>query len=62
MMENNLIFSYFLACQPGKIPALPVVFKKKKVKTWQECRDLCDGNTECEFFKWKVSFEIENTI
>jgi len=40
-------------CHRNKIPKLKVYSKIKKIKNWTECRDRCNENTECEYFKWK---------
>ena len=31
-----------------------VVFMSTQTTTWHACRDLCDTNAMCEYFKWKV--------
>ena len=30
--------------------------KKTKTTTWEACRDLCNTNEKCEYFKWKVNY------
>ena len=33
---------------------LTLLEKVKRVATWEECRDLCHDNTQCEYFQYKV--------
>merc|ERR1719397_1464194 len=41
-------------CEHGKYPKqLKVIKKIKKVKKWTQCRDLCNNDSDCEYFKWK---------
>merc|ERR1711990_1243483 len=40
-------------CQNNVIPKLEVHDKKKGVKKWTLCRDRCNEDPECEYFKWK---------
>ena len=48
-------------CKGGTVPKKFKVFKKiRSIKTWQECRQSCNGNKQCEYFKWKVN--INNVI
>ena len=43
-------------CKGGTVPKKFKVFKKiRSIKTWQECRQSCNGNKQCEYFKWKVN-------
>ena len=37
--------------QPYKLDRMD---KVKRVASWQECRDMCRDNTQCEYFKYKV--------
>ena len=30
------------------------VFLITQTTTWHACRDLCDNNVMCDYFKWKV--------
>ena len=30
------------------------VFMNNQTSTWHACRDLCNTNNMCEYFKWKV--------
>ena len=32
--------------------------KIKKVENWEDCRDYCDAEPACEFFKYKVKGSI----
>ena len=41
-------------CNENMIPTFKVVQAKRKVRTWEACRTLCDNNAECEYFRWKV--------
>ena len=44
------------ACVEEEIPQKLRVYEKiKKVETWEECRDACNADTSCAFFRWKVS-------
>merc|ERR1712154_713829 len=41
-------------CQEGKFPKQLKPYKKiKRVKNWTQCRDQCNDDPRCEFFKWK---------
>jgi len=41
-------------CENGKYPKQLKVYKKiKKVKKWTTCRNSCNSDPECEYFKWK---------
>jgi len=41
-------------CQDGKFPKQLKPYKKiKKVKNWTQCRDQCNDDPRCEYFKWK---------
>ena len=33
---------------------LTLLEKIKRVGSWEECRDLCHDNTQCEYFQYKV--------
>ena len=33
---------------------LTLLHKEKRVATWEECRDMCHDNTQCEYFQYKV--------
>ena len=33
---------------------LTMLEKIKRVATWEECRDMCRDNTQCEYFQDKV--------
>ena len=48
------LFHFFVECQENKIPELNTFKNKKKVATWDECRDICNDNPKCHYFKWKV--------
>ena len=37
------------------------VLKKNKTK-WHECRDLCNKEDNCDYFKWKVHMTYETLI
>ena len=42
-------------CQDGVyIPKNFEVSIDSPTITWHACRDLCDTNDDCEYFKWKV--------
>ena len=44
------------ACVEEEIPQKLRVYEKiKKVETWEECRDACNADTQCAYFRWKVS-------
>merc|ERR1712045_570390 len=41
-------------CENGKYPKQLKPYKKiKKVKKWNQCRDMCNDDPDCEYFKWK---------
>jgi len=40
-------------CNEGQMPTFLTIKKKRNVATWTECRDMCDANSECEYFQWK---------
>merc|ERR1719219_931159 len=41
-------------CENGKYPKKLQVYKKmKKVKKWTTCRNSCNSDPNCEYFKWK---------
>jgi len=41
-------------CENGRYPkALKPYRKIKKVKRWTQCRDSCNDDDRCEYFKWK---------
>ena len=42
-------------CKDG---AIPKIFKKISSNSWNECRNSCDENDDCGYFKWKVKYEI----
>ena len=33
---------------------LTLLEKVKRVGSWEECRDMCHDNTQCEYFQYKV--------
>ena len=33
---------------------LTLLHKEKRVGSWEECRDMCHDNTQCEYFQYKV--------
>ena len=37
---------------------LELVKRIKSVAQWEDCRDHCDEEEDCEFFKWKVGVEL----
>ena len=44
------------ACVEEEIPQKLRVYEKiKKVEAWEECRDACNADTQCAYFRWKVS-------
>ena len=44
------------ACLEDEIPQkLKLYERMKSVESWEDCRDECNADTRCEFFKWKVS-------
>jgi len=49
-------------CQENKIPELNTFKNKKKVATWDECRDICNDNPKCHYFKWKDGKKLKNKI
>ena len=50
-------------CQEGEFPKELKVFqtikqtsgKQASIKTWPECRSLCNDNGRCHYFTWKVN-------
>ena len=43
-------------CHPNKIPTRLKGYKRiKKIWSWKKCRELCNDDPDCEFFKWKRS-------
>merc|ERR1712061_793807 len=50
-------------CQEGEVPKELKVFqtikqassKQASIKTWLECRSLCNDNGRCDYFTWKVN-------
>ena len=46
------------ACVEEEIPQKFRVYDKiKRVETWTDCREACNADTQCDFFKWKVRTE-----
>ena len=37
------------------IPVLRVIEKLKKVKTVEDCSKKCNQNSDCDYYKWKVT-------
>ena len=33
-----------------------IMVSKKNKTTWGECRDLCNNEDDCDYFKWKVQY------
>ena len=51
------------ACVEEEIPQKVKFYEKiRSVETWEDCRDACNADTRCDYFKWKVSTEwrLEN--
>ena len=46
-----------VGCNEGQMPTFLTIKKKRNVATWTECRDMCDANSECEYFQWKVNLQ-----
>ena len=43
------------ACVEDNIPQKLQVYNKiKKMKNWEDCRDACNADTRCGYFKYKV--------
>ena len=36
------------------LPYMTVYRSFKRSKKWSDCRDTCNDENECEYFKWKV--------
>ena len=44
------------ACVEDEVPQKFRVYDKiRGVETWEECRDACNADSQCEYFRWKVS-------
>ena len=41
-------------CEENKLPFMVVYRSFKRCKKWSDCRDACNDESECQYFKWKV--------
>merc|ERR1711923_480485 len=39
-------------CFSGKYPREKILEKIKKVEKWEDCRDYCDAEPDCQFFRF----------
>ena len=46
--------STFQNCNIGFFPKKVLKVLKKNKMTWDACRDLCNEQDSCDYFKWKV--------
>ena len=60
LSNTRKISSRSVECNENQMLTFLTVGKAKK-PTWSECRDLCDGDNDCEFFQWKV-IVIQNIL
>ena len=42
-------------CKINTFPKLVVYKKVKEVREWEECREKCNEEDDCVYFKWKVT-------
>ena len=44
------------ACVEEEVPQKIRFYDRNRgVETWEECRDACNADSQCEYFRWKVS-------
>ena len=43
-------------CRGG---AVPKIFQENSNNNWEECRNSCSKNEDCEYFRWKVKLKIK---
>ena len=52
--EISYINLNILVCEENQLPYMTVIRSFKRSKKWSDCRDACNDDNECEYFKWKV--------
>jgi hypothetical protein len=40
-------------CEEDQLPYMVVYRSFKRSKNWSDCRDACNDDSECQYFKWK---------
>ena len=55
--ECNNVEGLVPECVEKKVPANFKVYKQNRggMEFWEECRDACNADSQCQYFRWKVS-------
>jgi len=51
------------ACVEEEIPQKVKFYEKiRSVETWEDCRDACNADTRCDYFKWKDNTKLQKRV
>ena len=52
--ESTQHYFVILVCEEDFLPFMVVYRSFKRSRNWSDCRDTCNAEDECQYFKWKV--------